>query len=166
MKNIVTQELLKELFTYEPDTGNFYWNETGQGRNAVGVPAGCLSDQGYILISYRGMRHARAHRLAWLYVYGVHPSGYIDHINGNRADNRIANLREVTKAGNQQNVKAPRRHNSSGYLGVVSNKRRTRWISQITKNGKAIYLGSFATPQEAHERYLQEKRQAHPTNTL
>src|SRR3990167_3120706 len=108
---MISQQRLKELLSYNPNTGEFTrLVATGiHGCNKAGVVVGCLSDhptQGYILIRVNndGILY-RAHRLAWLYVYGFWPPADIDHINGNRSDNRIVNLRSVTRSQNLQNMR-------------------------------------------------------------
>jgi hypothetical protein len=104
----------------------------------------------------------RAHRLAWLYVHDVWPDDQIDHINGCRDDNRIANLREVTNAQNMQNLHRPHSRNTSGYLGVHFVRERNRWGAQIRDNGRKRNLGHFATAEEASAAYLAAKRELHP----
>ena len=110
-------------------------------------------------------REYSAHRLAWLYVHGAWPTGQIDHINGDRGDNRISNLRDVTPALNTQNQRrAARSNKSSGLLGVTAN--RGRWLAQISIGGKSRNLGRYATPEEAHAVYVAAKRVLHAGCTL
>jgi hypothetical protein len=104
------------------------------------------------------------HRLAWMYVYGKWPRNDIDHINGNPLDNRIENLRDVTELGNNQNLRRPKKGNISGFLGVAPN--HSRWLAKITVSGKQIYLGTYNTPEEAHQAYLAAKRVLHSTCTI
>lgn len=164
MASKISIKSIKELLEYNPETGELRWKLVRRpGRNVYGDVAGYLSDQNSLDIGLFGGKY-RAHRIAWVIHYGRWPKGYIDHINGNRLDNRIANLRDVSKAGNQQNVRHIRSHNKSGFLGVVATY--CGWKAQITNNGKNIYLGHFKTPQLAHEEYLRTKRKLHETNTL
>ena len=108
-----------------------------------------------------------AHRLAWLYVYGVWPVGQVDHINHNRADNMIKNIRDTTSFGNQQNqIKANVRNKSTGLLGTSFHKGTGKYQAKIVCNGKQIYIGIFETAKEAHKAYLKTKRKLHTTNTL
>jgi hypothetical protein len=104
--------------------------------------------RGYWVIGIAGKLY-KAHRLAWLYVYGDLPE-YLDHINRNRTDNRISNLREATKPQNGGNAKVRR----DGRLkGAYWHKREKRWASAIGINGKSIWLGQYATEEEAHAAY-------------
>ena len=98
MKLCLTQKRLKELLIYAPKTGRFYWRKQ-QGSVSAGSEAGNTRSTGYRLIAIDKHLHY-AHRLAWLYVYGVHPTGDIDHDNGNPADSRIATLRELPRSKN------------------------------------------------------------------
>lgn len=99
-----------------------------------------------------------AHRLAWFYVTGNWPANQIDHINGVRDDNRFSNLREATNLQNAHNRKYNR--NKSGFQGV--RKENSKWLAEIKINYKAVRLGLFNTPEEAHCAYLIAKRQHHP----
>ena len=112
MKLCLTQERLKELLIYAPETGRFYWRKQHGPVNA-GSEAGNTRSTGYRLIGIDKHLHYE-HRLAWLYVYGVHPTGDIDHDNGNPADSRIATLRELPRSKNAraqeaQPIGVPRR---------------------------------------------------------
>ena len=103
-----------------------------------------------------------AHRLAWLYVNGEWPAEQIDHINRDRADNSITNLRSVTNAENAQNQRA--RANKSGFAGV--RKENNKWLAEIKVNYKPIRIGLFETPEAAHEAYVAAKRKFHVKSTL
>lgn len=134
---ILTQNQLKRLVTYDPSTGVF----TRLVGKRAGHPVGSQIKSGYVHIFLAGHTH-KAHRLAWLYMYGEWPSGQIDHINHNRADNRISNLRDVTCAVNHQNRK--RRSNSAaGVIGVTFHRRDRRWQAHIEVCGTPRYLGSY-----------------------
>jgi hypothetical protein len=147
---MTTQERLKELLSYDPETGVFTRLVGRSGPNArAGDVAGCDNGQGYIRIYIDG-RPYKAHRLAWFYMHGVWPSE-MDHRNGNRSDNRIANLREVTRAENKANFSAYR-NNTSGYPGVSS--WNGRWKAQIQKDGKKEFLGYHSTPEAARDAYV------------
>jgi hypothetical protein len=154
----LTAEQLRELLSYDRETGIFRWNVANK-RVRIGSDAGHLHPSGYRRIGiYR--RVYSAHRLAWLYVHGAFPLGDIDHINGARDDNRIANLRDVPHAVNMQNLRtAPRTNIESGLLGVSTSL--GRWKAQIRLNGSRMYLGTFSTPEEAHAAYLEAKRLLH-----
>jgi hypothetical protein len=152
----ITQTRLKILLNYDPDTGAFTWR-LSRRKCTVGSKAGCLMRHGYITIRLDDRLYT-AHRLAWLHVHGVWPSEQLDHINKNRSDNRICNLREATNAENAQNQK--RRDNKSGFSGV--RKENKKWLAEIKVNYKVTRLGLFETPEEAHAVYLKAKHELHP----
>ena len=151
MKDFITQAELKEIVHYNKDTGVFT-RLKGKGKGEV---AGSLNKtRGYVYLRAGGDRYM-AHRLAWLYEYGRFPDGDIDHINRDKADNRIANLRVVTKSANQRNLPM-KKINTSGITGVYNNS--YSWIAQITLDGKVTYLGSYDTKEEATEVRLAAER--------
>ena len=143
----LTAEYLRSVLHYEPETGIFTRKVSTSPRIKVGDAAGCPDGRGYLQIKVQSRKHL-AHRLAWLYVYGEWPKLDIDHINRNRSDNRIANLREATCKQNHQNRSRPS-NNTSGHPGVVWHKRGSKWVASIGHNYKDIYLGCFATIEEA-----------------
>lgn len=162
-KPILTVERLRELLTYDPDTGIFRW-KANRGTVISGTVAGSAQRLGrtsyvYIMIDHRGYR---AHRLAWLYMNGVWPKDMIDHINGDGADNRYSNLREASCA---QNSQAPNKRmlpqNTSGYVGVSKKKGRNKWNASIAFSGKRIFLGSFFSAEDASAAYLKAKKMHH-----
>lgn len=163
---MLTQERLKELLEYNPDTGDFV-RKTTYVRVRAGDKAGGLNQRGYIEIRVLGKKYL-AHRLAWLYVNGVFPEMDIDHINGNTQDNRISNLRLITISGNNQNRRRSRKDSSSEYLGISikHQKDKTKWQVRIQIEGVRFYLGLFNTEEEAYEVYLENKRKYHKFNTL
>ena len=131
----LTQSQLKELLHYDPDTGIFTNLVTRNGRALIGDQAGYLRPTGYVIITLNYKRY-RAHRLAWLYMYGVWPKDQLDHINRVSHDNRIANLREVSNSENQQNS-GIQTNNTSGHKGVSWNKGRSasRWTRRAARSG-------------------------------
>ena len=145
-----TQQELQTKFSYNPETGVFALRKT-RGKRQAGDEPGGLSPQGYRQISINGRTYG-AHKLAWLYVYGVWHSGDIDHINHKRDDNRICNLRDVDRSLNLLNVR-PDKAGSSGHRGVclISHKKRgaKRWRAYIGAAGKNQHLGNFYTIEEA-----------------
>jgi len=153
----ITLERLKELVEYSPETGLFLWRVQMNSAAPVGSIAGTVRPDGY-----RGIRidkrHYFAHRLAWFYVHGEWPALYLDHINCDRADNRIKNLRVATRSQNHANV-GRRSHNTSGFKGVTWHKRDRHWRSQIKHAGTLHHLGSFSDPALAHEAYCRAARQ-------
>ena len=144
--DLITQERLKSLLTYDPDTGEFRWRVRRGGSANSGVIAGARNSEGYVQIQIDANKH-KAHRLAWLYVHGEHPTE-IDHINRVKHDNRIVNLRSVTHAQNGQNQKRPK-NNTSGHIGVDFHKRSNRWRARIKIDGKLTDIGYFDTKEAA-----------------
>lgn len=152
---------VRSRLSYCAQTGQFRWL-TGR-RGLPGTTAGCRMNRGYWAISIDGKSYL-AHRLAWLITYGIWPEGQIDHINGDRADNRLCNLRAVSNAENAQNKRRARSDNDSGLLGV--RQLGSRWQARIMKAGKAIHLGAYETKEAAHAAYLAAKRQLHEACTI
>lgn len=145
---------------YDPGTGVFTWSVAGAGI-AKGREAGTTTCHGYRVIRL-GRYGYRAHRLAWFLSYGKWPVGEIDHINGDKLDNRITNLRDVTRAENAQNVSHAMRNNRScGLLGVTWNKQHRRWQSKIQANRVMHHVGYFDDPHVAHAAYMAMKAQLH-----
>ncbi len=141
---------LKDLLFYNPETGVFLHRKRRTGVPFAGMVAGSVNTtrgEHYYQICLQG-KNWKAHRLAWLYVYGEFPKGDIDHINGDRLDNRISNLRDVTKSENCKN-KTLRVDNKSGVSGVYWNKGGAKWHVQIAVNGKRKHLGFFSDLDEA-----------------
>lgn len=161
----LTAERLRELLHYEPETGIFLWKKVTGRKAVIGMEPGWIDKDGYRLVSLDGARY-RAHRLAWLYVHGVMPCFDIDHINGQRADNRIANLRDVSRVVNMQNLKKARSDSSSGYLGVERHKASGLWLARIKVGGIRKSLGYHKTPEAAHAAYLDAKRKLHEGCTI
>jgi hypothetical protein len=134
---------LREILHYTPDTGVFVWRV---GCRAGDV-AGCPNSHGYRRILING-RSYKEHRLAWLYTEDEWPNGDIDHINGDKSDNRRCNIRLATRSQNIANVRA-----ISSVKGVSWDKRKCKWQAQIKINGRNVYLGYFGNPQEAAAAY-------------
>jgi hypothetical protein len=101
------------------------------------------------------------HRLAWFYVNGVWPVGDIDHINGNRSDNRIANLRDVAVSINRQNLGRATSRSKTGRLGVFFNTHGLPFRAAIHIHGRQIHLGNFATVEDASAAYVEAKTLLH-----
>jgi len=155
----ITQAELRALFDYDPETGLLI-RRIARAKNApAGRPAGHINRSGYRVIVIRGKRYL-AHRLVWAHQYGRFPELSIDHINGDRSDNRIENLREVPHAWNCQNLRRPSKNNRAGILGVHEN--RGKFVAMIYVGGKSKYLGRFATAEQASRAYRQAKADLHP----
>jgi hypothetical protein len=156
---VLRLERLKECLQYDPSTGLFTWLKCNSARAQVGATAGTTHTSGYVIVSIDRETY-RAHRLAWFYMTGEWPRGFIDHRNTIRDDNRWGNLRDVSSFINQQNRRGPNRNNKSGLMGV-SWATRGGWFARIYSNGKPKYLGYFETPELAHKAYLQAKAELH-----
>ena len=146
----LTVDVLRRLLDYNPDTGVFRWRYDMRRVPMDGV-AGRKNVDGYWGVSVN-KEYILAHRLAWFYVYGEWPNGDVDHINRNRSDNRICNLRVATRAQNVH-YSRPSSKNKSGYKGVHFIKRQKLWGAQIKVDGRSINLGSYADPKLASAAY-------------
>lgn len=135
----INQSVLKARLRYNYKTGEFRWIRDHKHKKLAGVVAG-YKNNGYISITLNGKQYM-AHRLAWLYTTGSFPKNSIDHINGIRSDNRMANLRDVTCAENSKNQKIAC-NNTSGFKGVEWIPSRNKWRALISSDGKKINVGS------------------------
>ena len=158
MSLALTVEYLREVLDYNPETGIFTWRVARSGVKFGGV-AGTLTLKGYCQIGLSAKLYL-AHRLAWLYVNGSFPKSILDHVNGDRTDNRIANLRVCNNSTNQEN----RSLGGSGaipYLGVSFHKKTRKFRALIKFQGVLKHLGLFPTALEAHHAYLTAKKTMH-----
>lgn len=148
---MITQSRLKELIHYEPITGIFTRLVRTSNRVKIGDVIGSKHCMGYLEMTVGGHR-CLSHRVAWLYIFGKLPDQEIDHINGVKTDNRIANLREATHAENMRNMS---RHSDgvSGVLGVSLHKKSGKWKAQCSYGGVNKHLGLFADKECAIETY-------------
>lgn len=143
----LTQERLKEVLHYDPETGVFTSLKWRGGVSQPGVVCGCVQPHGYVRISVDGKPYY-AHRLAWFYMTGRWPTHTIDHINRDRADNKIANLREATHRQQRGNTRL-RKDNKSGFKGVSFSCVMKKWHTQIGTRT----VGFYTTKEEAAEAY-------------
>lgn len=146
-KDAVTLERLHDVLTYAPQTGLFVWKKRLANYAPVRSVAGTTHTRGYVYIRIAGKNY-RASRLAWFYVHGVWPDGQIDHIDGNRGNDAIANLRVATGSQNCGNTKR-RRTNTSGHKGVSFERKNGKWRAQIHTGSKGYFLGYYPTAEDA-----------------
>lgn len=148
--NQISQARLKELFLYDEHSGRLVWR-INRGPVKQGSAVGSLSNRGYLKTRINKVSY-QVHRLLWLLVTGETPN-IVDHINGNRLDNRFKNLRNVSMPENNKNMPRPK-NNTSGFVGVTLHKPSQKWVAQISVNKKWVYLGfygSFADAVEARK---------------
>ena len=158
----LTAEKAREIFRIDPETGKIYW-AVAHGRwsaRPAGDLAGCLRN-GYRYINVEG-RNYFGHRIAWLIEHSEWPAMTLDHINGDRDDNRPQNLRMATAAENNQNQHGVAAHNTSGERGVSWDASRKKWTAHISVNGRAKNLGRFDSKAQALIAYRDAKRKHHP----
>lgn len=165
----ISPERLFALLRCEPEVGKLFWLPRPIEIFATPRAFGTWNTryahaEAFTTVYSQGYRHSKifertyqCHRVIWAMVHGAWPEGEIDHINGVRHDNRIKNLREVTRSENQRNKKLSR-NNSSGVMGVLRNKRRNKWKATIWADGRLINLGSFDSLEGA--KASREKAQA------
>lgn len=155
---------LRRLFDLNAETGVLRWSK--------GCSRGCLTHReagSFLKNGYRQVKVGKAsylvHRVIWAMVYGVWPEKAIDHIDGNRSNNAVSNLRLATASQNMQNLSVKGTKAASGLMGAThipgTKRRREKWESRIRVGGVQKYLGRFDTPQEAHAAYMSAKAQHH-----
>ena len=139
---------MREFISYDPDSGVMTWKKVLSNRTKPGALCGAnIDSKGYGRVCFDGKQY-RAHRVVWALFYGEAPDQQIDHINGNRLDNRIANLRLASNAENSRNCKLSK-NNTSGVTGVSYHAQAKKWFAQIMFNRKNNNLGLFNTKEEA-----------------
>jgi len=168
---------LHELFWYEPQTGVLINKprtekhipdlriRNGTNTKIANKPAGYVCDHGYVRLRV-GRKHVRAHQIIWKMVHGADPAAGrdIDHIDGDRTNNRIDNLRVIDRYSNSQNRHNVRSDSKTGVLGV--SKIGNVYRAAVCINGKKRHFGCFKTTEEAHAAYVQAKRVFHPVSSL
>ncbi len=163
-RELLQLDRLRELLDYDEIAGVFTWKKSNSNRKAIGSKAGGRKNShGYMHISIDGKLYS-AHRLAWFYVYGVWPN-QIDHMNGDRVDNRIANLRSVSGQYNMHNQRKAHINSSTGALGVIA-KPSGKFAAEIRVDGKKKYLGTFSSIDDASSAYMKAKSELHKGSLL
>ena len=148
----ITKKRLKDVLSYNAETGIFTWNVNLRGKAAkIGFVAGTPSIRGSVHITVDGKKYL-AHRLVWLYIYGEFPDDMLDHIDGNPLNNKITNLRECNNTQNGRNRLA-QNNNTSGFKGVSWHKTRGKWRASITLHGKHHHIGHFDSAEKASSAY-------------
>jgi hypothetical protein len=155
----ISQERLKSIIGYDQSTGVFVWKVKVSRNTSAGEIAGYHPADRYGTIRIN-RRHYFAHRLAWFYIYGTWPEEQVDHINKDKTDNRIDNLRLATHGQNIAN-QAMRRNNTSGYKGVCLIKKTGKWRANIMSGKRKYHIGHFDTKEEAHEAYQATAKKLH-----
>ena len=164
---LINAEDLRARLEYRKSEGIFIWKKSRRS-GVAGRVAGYITPKGYVYINI-DCRLYFAHRLAWLYEFGVWPAGQIDHIDGNRQNNRIQNLRVVEPSINSENRRFARRGKKDDCpLGVTKEISRgvEKYRARITTAGKTKTVGLFSSAEEAHSAYLLEKRSIHKGCTI
>lgn len=157
---LIGAEELRQLLSYDPDTGELRWKVSLGRRAKVGALAGSYDEsRGYIRLFIRGKRFA-AHRVAWVMTHGYWPDCLIDHRDGDGRNNRLTNLREATDGQNQQN-RAIQCNNRSGFTGVSWDERDGAWAACIRVGGKLKRLGKYTSREHAAAAYEAAKRRLH-----
>jgi hypothetical protein len=160
-------EAVRQLLEYDPTTGEFTWiKREGDTRGVhiwntrfAGKMAGRISSYGYREIAISS-RLYKAHRLAWIYMTGEWPTDQIDHIDGDRLNNRLVNLRPATREQNAHNCRR-HRDNKTGFKGVAFYKPTGKFHAVIASYGKKFSLGYFPTPEDAHAAYCIAAKRLH-----
>lgn len=147
---MITAEELRATLDYDRETGSFKWKRRTSNRMRVGDIAGSMMPHGYIKIRVCGESHY-AQRLAWLYITGEWPQGEMDHKDGNRSNNTFVNLRD--SAHRQNCINRPAKG--------ASQQKNGRWRAQLGINSKQLYLGTFASENEAHSAYMRAVEEHH-----
>lgn len=150
MSSFPSIEHLNEIFVYHPNTGDLYWSELSKNKRK-GRKCEVLSSKGYIRVSIDGRTYA-AHRVVFAMATGKWPDDQIDHINGDKADNRISNLREANNRENNRNKKVFS-NNRLGVKGVYKRPASGRYQARIMHCGKSICLGTFLSKEDAIDAY-------------
>ena len=162
MKREITAAEVRALFDYNAEDGHLRWRVPRRGQR-LGAVAGSVGLNGYRRISFWDDGQEKnicclAHRLVWLWVHGEWPSTMMDHINMNKDDNRLVNLRLATMSQNKSNQRI-RKDSKTGFKGVLA--KGSGWSARIQKDGVTHYLGTYPTPEQAHLAYCNAAKTFH-----
>ncbi len=157
MRRLPTLDQLRKVLSYDEMTGIFTWLVDRKGTKA-GRAAGHKTKRGYITIRIDGAAFY-AHRLAWFFVYGEWPTNEVDHIDLDKSNNAIENLRQATPSQNRANTSI-RKNNTSGFKGVSWKNDKSKWQAHIRVCGKTEFIGYFGSREEAHSSYCDAARRA------
>lgn len=171
-RSLPTPEELRQLLRYEPETGKLFWKERSaemfKDKRTHGMwNTRYAGKEAFTTISAYGYRGGKVfdrmyltHRVAWAIHYGEWPDDQIDHVDNDKLNNRIGNLREATHSENMHN-QGVRKTNTSGYKGVSWDSGRKTYRARIRLGGKMIYLGRFSSAEAAHAAYCEAAKKYH-----
>jgi hypothetical protein len=169
VKELPTQRYLVECFDYEADTGRLYWRDRpihhfkkeyaarAMNKKYAGKEIALFINKGHAYVGVGNKTYA-VHRIIWKLVYGTDPGEYIDHVNGDRSDNRIANLREATNAQNQMNQRGRTQVSNTGVVGVNYHKRDRSYRAYMRINNKSKHLGNYKNIEDAIRARLEAEK--------
>lgn len=161
--NLIPIDAVIGKFLYDPEAGHILLAQSSpEHAHRIGKRVGSLYLDGYRRVSI-GRTRILEHRLAWALSHGAWPEDFIDHVNGDRSDNRLINLREASRSENGQN-RAKSSNNSSGFTGVSFCKRYNCWQASIQFQRKPKFIGYFETPEFAAAAYAEAKSALHKFN--
>lgn len=176
-KALPSPEVLRQLLRYEPETGKLYWKPRSlRWFSGEVIPASAYRESWNVRFANKEAFRAAgpdgyrrgcvlgknllAHRVIMAMNFGVWPEHDVDHIDGNRANNRLDNLRTATRAENRQNVGLSK-NNTSGFTGVSYSKKFGKWVAQIMVGRRSHFLGHFSSPDGAAAAYAAAKTEKH-----
>lgn len=149
-KSEIPAKELREWFDYSPETGELFWKKSPATQIKVGMKAGYKGAKGYYRVKIKGQLYL-LHRVIWALHNGEWPKECLDHVNGDKSDNRISNLREATWTENRRN--GSQRGGKSQYTGVTWHNQTKKWMARFRGEGDQVFLGLFSCEKEAAKAY-------------